>query len=1407
MQTRILTRLTTFIVFILTCCVTVEVVANERGLAPELSPDAWKLLLDAEAVAQGFTPTQVQSFTLEPRQKMVKRPLVKRPNSRVKVKFNDELKIRLDVHSKPYSRTGSSESVGALIESLGVELVPTLERSQADIDALIHKAELVSRKQMPDVGGIYWVTGEESAVDVAAELLWTMEEVEWVMYKPVYSKMSRAPEQPDFTFPESSNPSPTITPAAPKETTFGACHFAKGDCVEDTGQTDCINQGGLFFGPNSICFDVRDEETNEDRALLPAIGECCTLTNCVKATEAQCNALNGVLISVIVPPAVACATNTVCPVGIGPTFASYNTCGVLGTPVTLLTGDCYIDQTVLVQTSRVSPPPAPPNPPPNGPPFPAGCADTTGLTPAGALGGPAGTDFVVSTGLDLTQVTNVFTASTCCATITQDVPDCGTAGWNAICASYANAYATDGSGICLRSTNNPVVPPNPCFNPLGPMIQPTFVQPTLNMTTIGTADTGIRITNPTGNGGAVAVAQFQIVETPLAGPPNGCADGDCTLNLVDDGVTVSATPLAGGTINALIGTINGVAGYTATLEGVPAAGATVLDTALNPTALVVIFNNAFGVPSIPQSISTTPINGTTGCFGTGGAPTFDRTATPGITPDYAGLGLLTWMSPQFTPWAGNLTNPPQPTALPCLPITGNPNTLYSQTTLTPDEFFHLTQLLPWPMNGAVLQGNGTQTPTLRTPVSNVKAAGIGWWGGDGGVDLFPDAPAPGGFGGAEVYKGAYGYGQFWADDGVGTAGPNGALINGAFGNGVQVAVLDWSAHLQQRAIVDEFGTTVNLGGIHEEFVQGAGGMTPGALRVLLEGTATGHNALTLNFDENLPFNYSADHGTAVLGIIGANWSTTSPLPGTAAYPPTLTQRLTGVAGVTPNVGVLGMAPDATLLFFPLSTNTSPDREEQAWFNAIETLNAGDIICAAYEPVASTAALPNVNFWEDTASYLQLANGLGICSVIKAGDQGVDLNALELPNGDQNVIVATAVTPGSSSNPITFNGNTIGVPGPPTNPLTPNVAKRYCDGVQFASNFNVGSPQTYSSVTASGWGIGVMTTGKGPNRDNYLGYNTISYAGATPYASPASDPHIVHAQAYTNTFGYTDSAAAQVAGATAILQGFTKQIFGIPMGPQICRQLIAGGKYEGRARDGTPILNPADNITVETGVDSSCETTPNTLDWDWCPVGGGNLVGNLNDPRNAMVNAILNPIFDTPNIDTTLLIRGTLLFGNRFSLSAIDGNLLGAIPVRTRAHVPYNIPSSVPGGPVRYLGNGLVTDLYLSGELQDALPMNNTATIDVTLFPTQQSNMFMRLEMLDARTGRWRQAAATVALPAGSTDASFTVERASAFINPSNNSYHMRLITIDINSPNDEGPTAIYPVLYDLVTITSGLIQN
>ncbi|HIB02108.1 MAG TPA: hypothetical protein EYO31_09700, partial [Phycisphaerales bacterium] len=115
---------------------------------------------------------------------MRKTSLVKRPNSRVKVKFSDALQIRLDVHSKPYSRTQrASNAINDICETLNITLTPTITRSQEDTDALIRRAELASQKQQPDIGGVYWVNGDSASVDVAAELFFAMDEVEWVIYK------------------------------------------------------------------------------------------------------------------------------------------------------------------------------------------------------------------------------------------------------------------------------------------------------------------------------------------------------------------------------------------------------------------------------------------------------------------------------------------------------------------------------------------------------------------------------------------------------------------------------------------------------------------------------------------------------------------------------------------------------------------------------------------------------------------------------------------------------------------------------------------------------------------------------------------------------------------------------------------------------------------------------------------------------------------------------------------------------------------------------------------------------------------------------------------------------------------------------------------------------------------------
>lgn len=1393
MHVRFLTRFTTVIVFVLTCFLTVNVVANERELAPLLTPDAWKLLTDAEALSNGFKPTTVSASELTPRTPSIKPELVKLPNSRVMVKFADDLQIRLDVHSKAYSRTyeassteiNPAESIASLCETLGVTLAPTVSKSQAGIDAVILQAELASGKQQPDIGGIYWVNGPDSAIDVAAELFYTMEEVEWVFYKPVYSKMPKSAPQYDFT-PVPSNPSPQPTKKVKtKDTIFGACIVNGTECLEDLGKSDCDDQNGTFLGPNSVCVqkvDVQDSRFIQDpsRANLGPLGECCIPSTCViVAAEVNCTDINGIFLGfdTNTPPTPCGASQTDCPTPAngGPVpFADYNQCADDGEIPSFLTGDCYIDQTAVLQTNRINGPADGVNPaPPAAPPFPAGCVDALPTTADSAFPGSAGlsTDFCIITGMPSGAGTSVFTGSVCCENIMNDVPQCDVedpayvGSWNALCASYAQAYAINGLG-CGRTiaVSNGTV--SNCFNPLGPIQNATAVQPRITMANVGNASQGIVLSND-GNFGANATASFTITD-PTA---NGCADGDCFLDLIVNAGAPHTTIVlnSGTTLTVLAAAVTAAAnGWTGTVTG---AG-TLRANALAPIPNTQTFNNGFVTPSVPQSITTVPISTTNGCASSLGAPTFPRATA---SPDYASLGLLTWMTPQVSPWVGAppLGLPAQLLAMPS-----------STTNLTTNQIAHVNKLLPWPMGGANM--NASVLTSLLSP----NGGTIGWYGGDGGVDLFPNAPNPGGFGGAEVYLGSYGYGQLWADDGVGT--------NGSFGNGVQVAVLDWSAHLQQRSIVDEFGSTVNLGGIHEEFVQGAGGPNPGTLRVLLEGTATGHTPLTLLFDENLPFGYSADHGTAVLGVIGANWSTTSPLPGTAAYPPTLTQRLTGIAAATPNVGVLGLAPDATLLFFPLATSSAPDREQDAWLNAIETLDAGDVICAAYRPVAISPTRPNLNYWPDTALFIQLANNKSICTVLRAGDQGIDLAALELPNEDQNAIVATAVTPGSI---------VAGTLGPPTSQGAPTGYKRFCDSVR-SSNFSAGTVQDYTAAAVSSWGMGIVTCGKGPLRDNYLGYNTIAYAGATPYESTTSDPHIVNAQAYTNNFGQTGGAAAVAAGCLAQLQGFTRQVFGIPMGPEIARQLLAGGKYEGVNQDGTAILTLAPTITTETGRDSECEVVGSNLDWDFCinPDGSGNLTGNLVDPRNAMINAILNPIFDTPNIDNFVFIRGNQFVGNMFSIAAIDGNLLGATPVKTRAHIPYTAPPIVPGSPVRYLGNGLTTDLFLTGVLESNIPMNNNIAVNVTMFPIQQSSLFLQLQMYDQQTGRWRQAAATTVLAQGDTNVQIQVEDASAFISASTSQYALRLITLDINSPNG-GPTAVFPILYDQVTVSTGFIQH
>ncbi|MGY8756466.1 MAG: hypothetical protein ACKVLC_03740, partial [Phycisphaerales bacterium] len=538
------------------------------------------------------------------------------------------------VHNKPYSRTQrDAQSIAEICSSLGVTLTRTISQTPEEIDALIRKAENVSRKQQPDIAGIYWINGDPSSVDVAAELFFTMEEVEWVLYKPVYSKMQpSAPEQ-------------SVLPQAKPINTevYGAClHNVKDQCAENITETLCHATGGIFLGDGSICHrevtknNRREQRRDQNNLVGGGVGACCLTNNsCVDggnqtacgalngwfagvgalcaafpcggnpgvdageccvlnadlatangcvivATEIQCVSIyNGVFLGINtdVPPTPCDASQTDCPALIGPTFATYSLCATDGDFITYLSGDCYIDQTSVTQTSRFT--------------FTAGCVDTAGILggPGGTLAAPLGIDYNAFTGAPLGGFSNVNLGSTCCETIGNDVPDCAPPGaWTAICASYAQAYSVLGTAnACLRSPSPAVaIPSNNCFAPLGPT-QDRSVQPGINMNTVGAANEGIVISNPTGGLGADTTCTMQVLD-PTG---NGCADGDCTLNLTGDVTGPVVIPMAGGDIAAIALLVNIAGdGWTAVVNG-PGTG---LRTAINPTGVIPVFATALSFP-------------------------------------------------------------------------------------------------------------------------------------------------------------------------------------------------------------------------------------------------------------------------------------------------------------------------------------------------------------------------------------------------------------------------------------------------------------------------------------------------------------------------------------------------------------------------------------------------------------------------------------------------------------------------------------------------------------------------------------------------------------------------------------------------------------------------------------------
>jgi hypothetical protein len=327
---------------------------------------------------------------------------------------------------------------------------------------------------------------------------------------------------------------------------------------------------------------------------------------------------------------------------------------------------------------------------------------------------------------------------------------------------------------------------------------------------------------------------------------------------------------------------------------------------------------------------------------------------------------------------------------------------------------------------------------------------------------------------------------------------------------------------------------------------------------------------------------------------------------------------------------------------------------------------------------------------------------------------------------------------------------------------------------------------------------------GPAQDNLLGFNTITY-GASLVAN--TNPVTVQSRSYTNNYHGTSAAAAIVAGCVASVQGYCRQVYTTPLGPLIMRHYMAHGQFLGNDPDtGAPLLSFINAAETNTNVIRGTDHNFDTTDWPTTPTlsfdisvvdpGEGNIVGYFVDPRYACLRTTVDPLFDHPNIDSIMVLRGTLLEGNINAIASQDGVLYGVNPEYTTAG-EYGVPASVPGGSVIYNLYGEVTDTYLTGVATDPrgdpLLSLHRMTWQLAL-SALQANTLMKVWMWDYDKGRWVQPSVSILAAEGTNVAEFDIIRSGSLLD-SNGAYHARFVTF-----TGSGPPSRVPHYYDQIRL-------
>jgi len=415
---------------------------------------------------------------------------------------------------------------------------------------------------------------------------------------------------------------------------------------------------------------------------------------------------------------------------------------------------------------------------------------------------------------------------------------------------------------------------------------------------------------------------------------------------------------------------------------------------------------------------------------------------------------------------------------------------------------------------------------------------------------------------------------------------------------------------------------------HEDLISPITGLT----KVIVE---PGQTPLVINDQSDPPPTFEGSfytapmHGTATLGIISA---------------------------VDNTIGVTGIVPEVTPLFFPTESFEEQGRLLTAMTNAALVLS--DITTADPNP-GNVMVLPidiagqPLNSFAATAAIITNAINSGVTVVLAAGNAS---EAIADPIvGSEAAVIAGGVNPG-------FQVTT-----------APN-DKRVYPGLNYCRS-GISNFSGASAVDVSGWGRGVATLGYG---DLFCGQN----AGiSTNIAVQEYEQNRL--RTYTATWGGTSAGAAQIAGVVAMMQALSKQVYdGLPLSAVDIKGALGApdstypqcGLVPGVGPIPFPTQNGAPGVEIGDLIGDGSEDLA--------------LVGGFPAMRRLGTNVITGNFF-TNNQCEFQIVTGTLLSGSQLSIREIDNKFVKTITAR-----PSGAASSGLGPPLFYPTSKRVLDIQV-----------------------------------------------------------------------------------------------------------------